>query len=141
MINIEPAQEMLDNWHGVGDVIRSRAQDVDYQPFDLAISFLTMAFIHPEDRSKLLNRLIYKKRIGGSIVIVEKFIDLGNPRINNHINWTLKEASGENMEDIYKKEKSIAGILRPMHTNEINALECNIDWFFQMGDFAGAILS
>lgn len=142
MINVEPAEEMLSEWHGYGDVIRSRAQDVDFQPFDLAISFLTIAFVHPEDRATLLRRMIEKKRPGGAIILVEKFLDRGNPRLNTRVGWRLKEVAGETPNEIYAKEQSINGMLRPLTEEEIIYCEGveQVDWFFQMGDFSGCVI-
>ena len=142
MINVEPAEEMLQKWHGHGDVIRSRAQDVDFQPFDLAVSFLTVAFVHPEERVKLLDRLLEKKRAGGAIILVEKFLDRGNPRLNTRIGWRLKEVAGETPNEIYAKEQSINGMLRPLREEEIIYREGaeEIDWFFQLGDFSGCVI-
>ena len=143
--NIDSESDILEQFHGYGEILWGAAQTVSYEPFNVATMMLTMGFIPVDERVSLLRRLYSQLLPGGAIIMVEKF----QPRtvqaqeLFRRANLYFKTQNGENPKDILAKEFSLGGILRPVSIELFSAAEIpsnRIESFFQLGEFAGWII-
>lgn len=137
VIAIEPSQDMIDVYQGEGEVIKARAEDVDYQQFDVAVLFLTMMFVPVAKRDALILELMGKATPGGCIIIFDKTQPIGGYLSTALYRLTLagKVATGTDPSDIIKKELSLSGCQRPYVCEHPGAREV-----FRFGDFAGWVI-
>jgi tRNA (cmo5U34)-methyltransferase len=139
LIAVEPSEEMAATYTGPGQLIVERAEDVAFEPFDVAVAFLTLMFVRPADRESLLGRLVCTARPGGAIIIFDKCeAEWGYV---GTVLWRLalagKLAAGVDPAEIVAKELSLSGVQRPLPRNLLpsNAVE-----FFRFGEFAGWVI-
>jgi tRNA (cmo5U34)-methyltransferase len=138
---IEASAEMAARYSGPqrGRLIVGDARSIAYEPFDLAVMFLTLMFIPVADRQELILRLRCRCRPGGAIVIFDKTEAARGYAAT--VIWRLalagKVASGVSAEDIIAKELSLGGVQRPINPAMLgaDALE-----FFRFGEFAGWLI-
>lgn len=140
LYGIELSPEMAAQYAGPQpeNLIVADVREVDYQPFDLAVAFLTLMFVPVGDRPSLLRRLRAGCRAGGAIIIFDKNEALGG--YVGTVLWRLalagKVASGVCPEDIVAKELSLGGVQRPLARELLSdAVE-----FFRFGEFAGYLI-
>jgi tRNA (cmo5U34)-methyltransferase len=139
LIAIEKSKEMAEKYKAVGELIVKDALEVDYEKADLIICNLVLMFLRPEDKTRLINKLIVSLRYGGALVIVDKRASnegyIGT--ILGRLTLSEKLNAGVTPERIITKELSLAGIQRPMNPEDIpeGAIE-----FFRFGEFSGWIL-
>jgi tRNA (cmo5U34)-methyltransferase len=138
--SIEMSSEMAARYLGpqpenlvVGDICTT-----DYEPFDLAVSFLTLMFVPVSERPTLLYRLRSKLLPGGAIIIFDKNEAVGG--YAGTVLWRLalagKVAAGVSADDIVAKELSLSGVQRPLSSSLLDgAIE-----FFRFGEFAGYLI-
>ena len=137
-IPIDSSEEMAAIYGGPGSIIVADAATFDFQPFDLAVMFLSLMFIPPSTRCEFLFNLRNKIKPGGAVVVFDKCIPAsGYPAT---VLWRLalagKAAAGVDAKDILAKELSLSGVQRPIDPKEIQpATE-----IFRFGDFAGWII-
>ena len=141
LISVEPSEEMAAQYSGPqpeGLVIH-RAEEIDFQPYDVAIAFLTLMFIPLAARPALLDRLTAAMRPGGALIIFDKCeAHRGYP---GTVLWRLalagKLATGVEPAEIVAKELSLSGVQRPLAPALLpgNAIE-----FFRFGEFAGWLI-
>jgi tRNA (cmo5U34)-methyltransferase len=141
LIPVEPSPEMAAAYAGPQreHLAIERAEAVVFEPFDLAIAFLTLMFVAPGLRRALLDRLLAAQRPGGAVIIFDKCeAEAGYP---GTIFWRLalagKLASGVDPAEIVAKELSLSGVQRPIARGLLppHALE-----FFRFGEFAGYLI-
>ena len=137
---IEESEELADNYKGgIGKLIIDDAMDVEYEPFDVAIFFLSFMFMPVNKRGKFLDDLMAKCNYGGAIILVEKMEAeegyAGTTIRRLTMDWKMQNAVKP--ADIVAKELQLCGIQRPVMKQEMpfNAVE-----FFRLGEFAGYIL-
>jgi len=115
--------------------------DVVTFPLEMAqvhIMFLTMMFIPVHQREALLQRIRAKTKKGGVIIIVDKVADHAGyfatvlKRLGMH--WKINQ--GAKLEDVAKKEMSLAGVQIPFDP----AMIPDAKQFFRMGEFAGWVI-
>jgi tRNA (cmo5U34)-methyltransferase len=115
--------------------------DVVTFPLEVAqvhIMFLTMMFIPVHLRERLLERIRAQTKKGGVIIIVDKVADHNGyfatviKRLGMH--WKINQ--GAKLEDVAKKEMSLAGVQIPLDP----AMLPNAKEFFRMGEFAGWVI-
>ena len=137
--SIEVSAEMAERYDGpqpenvtVGDVCT-----VAFEPFDVAIAFLTLMFVPVADRVALLLKLRTLCRPGGAIIIVDKSEAVGG--YLGTVLWRLtlsgKVATGVAADDIIAKELSLGGVQRPL----ARALLMASTEFFRFGEFFGVV--
>jgi tRNA (cmo5U34)-methyltransferase len=138
-ISIDNAEEMRTNFRGTGELTIADATTFDFQPFDVAILFLTIMFIPVHKRAELLETLQQKARTGGAIIIIDKIADHSDyvGTIMRRMTIAGKVASGTNPKEILDKELSLGGIQRPI---KLNLLPKQSELFFRWGEFAGWII-
>jgi len=136
LIGIEPSAEMVKRYDAPGEVICAKAEEVDYEGFDLAVVFLTLMFVEPRKRIQLMNRLHFACRPGGAIVVFDKLEPASGYLSTVFYRLTLagKRAAGVGAEEIIQKELSLSGVQRPIAEGQLG--KAGYLWF-KFGDFAG----
>ena len=139
LIAIENVQDMAARYQAPGEIVITDALTYDYQPYDMAILFLTIMFLPVSERSHYIKRLRSKCRPGGAILIVDKCIPPPGYEgtIFARLTWAEKLKAGVSGDEIVQKELSLAGIQRPITVNELGY---NIIELFRFGDFAGWLI-
>jgi tRNA (cmo5U34)-methyltransferase len=141
LIAVEPSAEMAALYAGPPEteLVIERAECVAFQPFDVAVAFLTLMFVAPAERRPLLDRLRDAARPGGAIIIFDKCeAEFGYP---GTVLWRLalagKLAAGVDPAEIVAKELSLSGVQRPLPRMLLpeHAVE-----FFRFGEFAGWLI-
>lgn len=137
VIPIEPSREMANVYRGHGKVIVERAEEHSYQPFDVAVLFLTMMFVPVRHRSRLIAELRKQCRPGGCIIIFDKTAERSGylSTVINRLTIAGKVANQTPSDEIIKKELSLSGCQRPYTCEVDGAIEV-----FRFGDFAGWII-
>ena len=137
-ISLESSGRMCKAWNGVGILQHADAASYDYEPFDVAICFLTAMFMSVSQRRIFFDNLHKAKKDGGVIVLVDKFCDWEGYEgtVFRRITMLFKLENGQTPEQVLEKELSLAGVQRPMTKNEIDTSV----QFFQMGEFRGYLL-
>lgn len=123
------------------DAVTVDASDItqtDIKPANVYIFFLTLMFISPEHRVKLLDDLRQNLKDGGVIIIVDKVADsygyFSTVLKRLTMNWKLQQ--GAKPEDVLIKEMSLAGVQVPID----EAMIPDGKLFFRMGEFAGWVI-
>jgi tRNA (cmo5U34)-methyltransferase len=130
---------MVKLFQGPGQVVCAKAEDVDFEGFDLAVCFLTLMFIEPRKRRGLMNKLRHACRPGGAIVVFDKVEPAGGYLSTVFYRLTLagKRAAGVPAEEIVEKELSLCGVQRPITEAQLSGEA--YQWF-RFGDFAGWLI-
>jgi tRNA (cmo5U34)-methyltransferase len=138
LIAIDDSEEMVAKYEAPGEIVISKAEDFNYEPFDLAICFLTLMFIPLEDREALLYELDSKRRLGGAIIVVDKFEPEGGYLATAQWRLTLagKCQAGVDPAEILEKEMSLVGVQRPTPAWMMRSGT----EFFRFGDFRGYVI-
>lgn len=140
LIAIESSREMADKYTGPGELVVCKAEEVDLQPFDLAVCFLVLIFMPPANVPQFLDKLRQKCRHGGAIIIVERMLpSLAYASIvSARLTLTAKHDAGVPLAEIMEKELSLSGVQRPI---DARIIEQRQGWeWFRFGDFAGWII-
>lgn len=141
LVSVEASAEMAKRYAGpqAGRLVVADVRDVDFQPFDLAVSFLTLMFVPVPDRAPLLARLRAACKPGGAIVVFDKTEACSGYAAT--VIWRLalagKVATGVPAQEIVAKELSLGGVQRPLNPDTLgpDAIE-----FFRFGEFAGWLI-
>ena len=139
MLSIEPSVEMVKLFQGPGQVVCAKAEDVDFEDFDLAVCFLTLMFIDPRKRRELMGNLRHACRPGGAIIVFDKIESAGGYLSTVFYRLTLagKKAAGVPAHEIIEKELSLCGVQRPITEDQLGGE--SYQWF-KFGDFAGYLI-
>lgn len=137
-INVEPSQEMVARFRGVGDVVQARIENIDVPQCDVAVSFLTLGFVPPKERRQLIGRILKSIAPGGALVLVERVECDRNATASRLLISSAKLRNGSPAQSVVAKEVSIAGVLRPVCCEMLAAFS---PWlFFAYGDFHGYVI-
>ncbi len=137
-IPIDNAESMRSEYQGPGEFTVADVGTMDFQPFDVAVSFLCLMFIPKAKRAGLIARLRDKCNSGGAIIIVDKMQNIGGylGTITSRLTLAGKVAANVPSEQIIAKEMSLSGVQRPLAANELDgAVE-----IFRFGEFAGWVI-
>lgn len=140
LVAVEESPDMADRYSGPGKLVRARAQDVDLEPFDLAVCFLFLIFLRPDDARELLARLVDRCRYGGAIVVVERMLP-EHPYlsiVSSRLTLAAKRDAGVPADEIIAKELSLGGVQRPLRRSILEDFGA-VEWF-RFGDFAGYVI-
>ena len=136
LIALDNAPEMVAIYDGPGECIAADIGSFPFQPFDVAVAFLTLCFVPVASRPGLVAALMENVRPGGALVIVDKFEApagyMGS--MLHRLTIAGKAATGTPAQDIIDKELSLSGIQRPLASAP--GLEV-----FRFGEFAGFVWS
>lgn len=138
LVGIEQSREMADKYDGPGRLVVSDAETFDYNPFDVAVLFLVLQFLSVESRQALLKVLRSRVKLGGAIVVVDKFApgDGYFGSVVRRMTMSYKLLTGTTAEEIVAKELSLAGAQRPLDQAELPGAR----QFFCLGEFAGYVI-
>lgn len=139
IVSIEPSAEMVKLFQGPGQVVCAKAEDVDFEGFDLAVCFLTLMFIDPRKRRELIGNLRHTCRPGGAIIVFDKIESPGGYLSTVFYRLTLagKKAAGVPANEIIEKELSLCGVQRPITEDQLGG---EFYQWFKFGDFAGYLI-
>lgn len=139
LIAVEESREMVAKYAGPGEVLCKPAQDIAYQPFDVAVCFLVLMFLPVGDRKTLVENLRRSLRTGGVIIVFDK-VDpccgyFGSVLRRLTMRWKL--TNGATPEAIVQKELSLSGVQRPINPAILGP---DAKLFFTFGEFAGYVI-
>lgn len=139
LIAIEESENMANQYSGGGELFVCDAVDFEYEPFSVAICFLTLMFIDEERRQILLNKLYNNVKKGGCVIVVDKFQSNNGylSTLMHRITMEWKLRNGASPSSVIDKELSLSGIQRPLNYSELDGY---IE-FMKIGEFSGFILS
>jgi tRNA (cmo5U34)-methyltransferase len=144
LIPVEPSQEMAQAYEGPQrhNLIVQPAEKVAFEPFDVAILFLTLMFVPPMERPMLLADLHAQCKLGGAIVVFDKReADTGYAAT---VVWRLalagKVATGVDPAEIVAKELSLSGVQRPINPEQLGLAGGRVLEFFRFGEFSGWLI-
>ena len=140
LVAIEGAHEMADRYVGPGRLEIARAETFDYEPFDLAVCFLVLIFMRPDEARVLLQRLRSRIVYGGAIIVVERMLppDSYMSIVSSRLTLAAKLEGGVSPAEIIAKEISLGGVQRPLSRDVLTDLGA-VEWF-RYGDFAGWVI-
>ena len=140
LFGIEPSKEMCETYAGPGQVVNMAAEQVDYQEHHVSVMMLTMMFIAPSLRIPVLQRIASKLQPGGALIVVDRTQSLGGEFGTATWRLTLNEKvrAGARLEDVMRKELSLAGVQRPIPYELMP--RAGAKEFFRFGDFAGWVI-
>ena len=139
LIGIEPAESMRPLYRAPGEFICAKAENYNYEPFDLATLFLCLMFVEPAERRVFLDDLYFNCKPGGAIIIFDK-LEPANGYISTimyRLTLAGKFSAGVSSDEIIQKELSLAGVQRPISPD---CLPGKPYQWFRFGDFAGYLL-
>lgn len=139
LVAVEESAEMTKAYVGPGNVILARAQDMNWEPFDVGVLFLSLMFVPVADRQILLWKLCHRLRLGGALVVVDK---LETPAgyigtVMRRLTMSWKVSSGADPAAIVAKELSLGGVQRPIELRSLLPKGFEARPFFLFGEFAG----
>lgn len=139
LVAIDSSKEMKAAYRGPEALTVCDAETYEYKPFDLAICFLVLMFIHPEKRARLIKILIKNTKPGGALVVFDKCIPVRGyvASVMSRLALAGKLSAGVNASEIVEKELSLSGVQRPIDPLELGI---NAQEIFRFGDFAGWII-
>ena len=131
---------MADRYVGPGRLEIARAETFDYEPFDLAVCFLVLIFMRPDEARALLQRLRSRIVYGGAIIVVERMLppDSYMSIVSSRLTLAAKLEGGVSPAEIIAKEISLGGVQRPLSRDVLTDLGA-VEWF-RYGDFAGWVI-
>jgi tRNA (cmo5U34)-methyltransferase len=138
-IALESSAHMAEQYRGPGQILNVDASKFIYEPFDLAVAFLVLMFMPPEDRVRLIAELRRKVKPGGAIVVFDKTEAVSGYPATVFARLTLagKVAAGVEPNEIVAKELSLGGVQRPINPQILG--HDAIEWF-RFGEFAGWLI-
>lgn len=140
LVAIEESAAMVEQYRGPGVVVNQRAQDYQFESFDLAVSMLALMFNRPDEVSPLVAELVGKIRPGGALLMVERMLPPNGylSIVSSRLTLEAKRKAGAEPDEILSKELSLAGVQRPI---DRRLLEYHgaVEWF-RYGDFAGWVI-
>jgi len=139
LVGIEPSKAMIDIYDAPGDIVCSKAEDFIPEEFDLAVLFLTLMFVEPCKRFRLMKLLRNKCKLGGAIVVFDKLEPISGYPATIFYRLTLagKKAAGTDANEIIEKELSLSGVQRPITEAQLGG---NSHLWFKYGDFGGWLI-
>lgn len=139
LVSIEESREMVDAWHGHGEVVHADALTYSFEPYDVAVLFLVVMFLPVPERRDFLDHLWRRCRPGGALLIVDKLDPSSGylATVMRRLTLAGKVATGTPAQQIIEKELSLAGAQRPI---EVEDLPGEPEMFFRFGEFAGWVI-
>lgn len=140
LVSIESVPEMAARYTGPGRLVVADAVTFDYEPFDVAVLFLTLMFLKLPDRQPLLLKLAARMNDGGAIIIVDKVHPpagwLGT--VYRRLTLAGKVATRSDPAEIVAKELSLSGVQRPL--SDLTMMHHTQEWF-RFGEFVGWVFT
>jgi tRNA (cmo5U34)-methyltransferase len=139
LVALEPSRAMCAMYKGPGQIINASAFGFHFEPFDVAVCLLSLLFMRPNERARVLRDLRSAANPGGCIIIIDK-LEIPGGYVSTAM-WRLalamKLEAGAQPADVLKKELSLIGVQRPLRSEELGD---EASEFFRFGQFAGWII-
>lgn len=137
LVAIEPSAAMRHEYHGIGELVGMKAEEFQYKPCSLVVMHLTLQFISPSSRRKLLDQLKQVLLPGGAIILLDKFTSNGGyfGMVTYRMTLDAKIKSGATPDQILRKELSLGGVQRPLDAEDLQGWHL----WFKFGDFCGYV--
>ena len=140
-VALEKEKSMIDMYQcDFGEIYEQDIKNYAYNNYDVGICFLTLMFIEPKYRRKLLDTLYDKLNVGGELIIFDKqesdngYFGL----INYRLTLAEKAKHVKSYKDIIDKELSLQGIQRQIDAKLLEPY--NPKLFFKFSDFVGYVI-
>lgn len=142
LVAIDKSAAMAAQYNAPGSLIHADALTFDYQPYDVAILFLSLMFFPPAKRLGFVKSLVGQIKPGGCLIILDK---ISIPRayistVLHRLTIAGKVANGCDLAQITTKELSLSGVQRPLPHNFAQRLDWSATEFFRFGEFVGWII-
>lgn len=146
---VEPSAAMIDaakggghSFHPYVNVWAEKAEDADWEAkdkSDLIVAFLTVMFVRPRERVRLLRRMHEALAPGGALVVVDRTALASGyaAQVLNRLTLAGKVGTGVPAKEIVEKELSLSGVQRPLDPKDLPGDP--VEWF-RFGDFAGWVI-
>lgn len=115
-------------------------------PTPLVLSILTLQFLNKRHRVGILEKIYEQLEIGGAFILVEKVLaeDSSIQDIFTQSYHDFKEVNGFSAQEILMKDKSLRGVLNPLHQREMEELLLSVGFktievFHKAWNFVGWI--
>lgn len=140
LVGIEASKEMCSQYEAPGELVHIDALHYRFEPYDLAICFLTLMFLPVEKREAFIKELKSLIKPGGALIIMDKCVAASGYQATIFWRLTLagKVAAGVEAENVIAKELSLCGVQRPL---DISALGNDAVEWFRFGEFAGWVIA
>ena len=140
LIALDNCPDMVSAYQAPGECILGEAQDYDYQPYDVAVLFLTLMFMPVADRVAFLADLRAKLKPGGAIIVFDKCVSASGyeATVLARMTWYGKMRAGVSPAEIAEKEIMLAGVQRPIELSELGPGTLEV---FRFADFAGWLIT
>ena len=142
LVSIEASPDMAARYDGVQpeNLVIEAAETVEYEPYDVAVMFLTLMFIPVAERLVFLRKLFAQARPGGVVIVLDKTQSANGYAAT--VMWRIalagKVATGVDALEIVQKELSLGGVQRPFDPGLLRAASNLYPVeFFRFGEFAG----
>lgn len=138
LVPVEASADMAAAYDGPqrGNLVVADALDLDFEPFDLMVCFLTLMFFPVARRRAWVEAMIARIKPGGALVVVDKCEPVGG--YPSTVMWRMilsaKAAAGVDPADVVAKELSLGGVQRPIDPAILGPGA--VEWL-RCGDFAG----
>lgn len=141
-VPIEKSAEMAKKYDGGSAVEVCDALEYEFEPYDVAICFLTIMFMPPSRRLPWLRELAAKQKPGGALIVFDKitFCDGYIATIAHRLTLRGKADGGASPSDIMQKEISLCGAQRPLDARLLEMTLPTAQRVFQYGEFAGWVI-
>lgn len=140
-IALEKEKSMLDLYQcEYGEIYEQDIKNYAFDNYDVCVCFLTLMFIEPKYRKKLMDTLYEKLNVGGALIIFDKeeseqgYFGL----INYRLTLAEKAKNVKSYKDIIDKELSLQGIQRQIDKKLLEPY--NPKLFFKFSDFVGYVI-
>ena len=143
LIAIDSEPRMIDRYTGPGKPVVADATEFEFQPYDVAVCFLSLMFMPPGRRRGLLRALSMAMRPAGALIIVDKIAYGGDGYLSTVVHrLTLagKVAAGAAAKSVIDKELSLIGVQRPLSAGLLDgAITPRPVEVFRFGEFVGLV--
>lgn len=143
---IDNSAEMLEQYSAPGIATLGDIETYEYEPYSLAVSFLTIQFVPVSRRAALLERLLSRALPGGVLIILERWLsgagaDADADAALYRLTLDAKLRAGASAEEIMTKELSLVGVQRPLDPTLLQSQRYRVTEVFRFGHFASYILT
>lgn len=134
---IDNSPEILARYDAPGETMLADLTTIDLSTFrpNVVVAFLVLMFIEPARRAAVIERIKRSVEPGGCAIVFDKRAAEGGEigTVLYRLTLAAKYEAGATPEEIIAKELSLAGIQRPLFSDEL----AGFTEVFRFGDFGG----
>jgi len=136
---IDNSPDMVKIYQGPKECLLADALEYDFDEFDFSVVFLVIMFLPVAKRREWMQAMTKRIKKGGAMLVFDKCEQANGyaGTVISRLAMVEKLRNGVPADQVLEKELSLAGVQRPIASDEIpkNAIE-----IFRFGDFAGWII-